>query len=371
MKQSQQHKLLFLPFMQIASGHHQVAHSLMVDFQRQYETIRCDKVDLLSYSYGSLEKVVSSVYLAWIKYFPSSYHWLYHRSVYKNLTKRKRSMFYGSFFIYFFKRLIAEFNPDILICTHALPSNVASRLKRNDQLDRIVINVYTDYFVNRLWGLQGIDYHFAPTTLVKNHLLEKGVPERSIIMTGIPVHPVFRTKSSQERRQINLSILVTGGNLGVGGMESILANTQGHVHYYVLCGQNTALYNQLLHNPRPHVTPFPYIKPREQMNQLYDQVDAVLTKPGGVTISECLMKRKPIFVYDPLPGQETINVEQLLRLGLIMPVASKNSFEQQIVDYFNNQKQQVHYQQSIETYHRHLEKRPFKVVMDELLRIGQ
>src|SRR5699024_9951195 len=147
--------------MQIASGHHQVAHSLMVDFQRQYETIRCDKVDLLSYSYGSLEKVVSSVYLAWIKYFPSSYHWLYHRSVYKNLTKRKRSMFYGSFFIYFFKRLFAEFNPDILICTLALPSNVASRLKRNDHLVLIVINVFMVYFINIHRGLTEIVYSFT------------------------------------------------------------------------------------------------------------------------------------------------------------------------------------------------------------------
>src|SRR5699024_3408976 len=159
-------------------------------------------------------------------------------------TKRKRSMCYGSLFIYFFKRLIAEFNRDILICTHALASNVASRIKLKGQLDRIVSNVYTEYVVSYLWTIRGIDYHLVPTTLVKNHLLEKGVPERSIIMTGIPVHPVFRTNSSQERRQINLSILVTGGNLGVGGMESILANTQGHVHYYVLCGQNTALYNQ-------------------------------------------------------------------------------------------------------------------------------
>src|SRR5699024_396055 len=110
--------------MQIASGHHQVAHSLMVDFQRQYETIRCDKVDLLSYSDGSLEMVVCVVYFVGIQYFPSSYHWLYHRSVYNNLSNRKRSIFYVSFFIYFCMRLIAEFNPDILIGTLALPSNV-------------------------------------------------------------------------------------------------------------------------------------------------------------------------------------------------------------------------------------------------------
>ncbi|HEX6594351.1 MAG TPA: UDP-glucuronosyltransferase [Bacillota bacterium] len=368
MNQSQHYKILFLPFMQIASGHHQVADALMDDIQRHHEAIRCDKVDLLSYSYGDMEKVVSSLYLAWIKYFPSSYNWLYDRSLYKNLSKRNRSMFYGSLFIHFFKKLIQEINPDILICTHCLPSNVASRLKRNRQLDQIVINVYTDYFVNRVWGLSGIDYHFAPTILVKNHLLENGIPESRIITTGIPVHPVFRTKSVHGRSRKNISILLTGGNLGVGGMENILANTTGDVHYYVLCGKNTTLYNQFLHHPQPNVTPFPYIESREQMNQLYDQVDAVLTKPGGVTISECLMKRKPIFVYNPLPGQEMINVDQLLRLGLIMPVQIEAGFEQQIIRYFRNPNRKKNYEQCVENYHHNLEQKPISLMIDELLK---
>jgi processive 1,2-diacylglycerol beta-glucosyltransferase len=53
------------------------------------------------------------------------------------------------------------------------------------------------------------------------------------------------------------------------------------------------------------------------MNDLYDQIDAILTKPGGVTISESLFKRKPIMIYDALPGQEEINLKQLKDLSLV------------------------------------------------------
>ena len=37
------------------------------------------------------------------------------------------------------------------------------------------------------------------------------------------------------------------------------------------------------------------------MSALYDQVDAIMTKPGGVTISEVFQKQLPIFVHHYLP----------------------------------------------------------------------
>lgn len=48
------------------------------------------------------------------------------------------------------------------------------------------------------------------------------------------------------------------------------------------------------------------------MNQLYNKADAILTKPGGVTISEALQKKLPILVHTSLPGQEEINLDYLL-----------------------------------------------------------
>ena len=43
------------------------------------------------------------------------------------------------------------------------------------------------------------------------------------------------------------------------------------------------------------------------MNVLYDKADAIITKPGGITITECLWKQVPIFVYEALPGPEEMN----------------------------------------------------------------
>lgn len=56
------------------------------------------------------------------------------------------------------------------------------------------------------------------------------------------------------------------------------------------------------------------------MNQLYDAVDGIVSKPGGVTMTECLWKGIPIFVYEALPGQEEFNLRYLSRKGLVTPL---------------------------------------------------
>ncbi|MFD1038859.1 glycosyltransferase [Virgibacillus byunsanensis] len=362
---------LFLPFMQIPSGHHHVADALMYELQNCKDELYCDKVDILSYSYGRIEKLVSSTYLTWIKLLPDVYNWLYYQSAYKKVSRRNRNHLYETLFMYFFKRLMNEKNPTILFCTHCLPSNIAGVLKQQGKLNNIVVNVYTDFFVNRVWGLEGIDYHFAPSLHVKDHLLEQGVLENRIYVTGIPVHPAFNgneiSNKSYSTKEQPISVLVTGGNLGVGTLEKLVTNTDGQVHYYVLCGTNEALYHRLCNEENSLVTPLPYITSRMKMNRLYDKVDAVITKPGGVTISECLKKGKPTFVYNPLPGQERINVEQLEQLGVIMPLDKDSDVEQQVLRYFQDSAKQNYLNQKIQVYNQSLESKSITTILEEII----
>ncbi len=53
--------ILFLPFLQIPSGHHQVANALIDEILQIHPQIRCDKVDILAYSYGKIESLVSKI----------------------------------------------------------------------------------------------------------------------------------------------------------------------------------------------------------------------------------------------------------------------------------------------------------------------
>ncbi|UJL45321.1 UDP-glucuronosyltransferase [Virgibacillus sp. NKC19-16] len=369
---NKQRDVLFLPFMQIPTGHHHVADALMDNLQQLNQNMKCQKVDILAYSFGRIERVISSTYLTAIKSLPDAYHWIYDRLAYKKVTKRKRQFLYEILFSYFFKRLIKENRSKILFFTHALPSNIASVLKQKGKLEAITVNVYTDYFVNRIWGLEGIDYHIVPSTLVKLFLMRNGVKEDRIFITGIPVHTAFHKKAERRTDQKNISVLVTGGSLGVGAMDKLIPTNPSseYLHYYVLCGKNVGLYQKLITKRNPNVTPLPYIENKEEMNHIYDQVDAVMTKPGGVTVSESLMKRKVLFIYDALPGPEKVNVDQLKQLELVIPLSvQEDTVENQIMAYFSDKDRQTRFEEKIDDYHQSLEKKTMNEILAEIISI--
>jgi processive 1,2-diacylglycerol beta-glucosyltransferase len=313
-------RVLFLPLLQIPSGHHQTADAIKEGLLLLDPHIQCEKIELLSSKFGKVESVISKFYLQWIDRFPKTYSILYRQSLFRELSKTKKFPQYEVLFLNHLKKVISETNPNVIICTHGLPSYLLSRLKAVGEFKIPVINVYTDYFIHHLWGTEEIDYHFVGHPYMKEFLQKKGVQESRIFVTGIPIHPKI-TKNANKHRSTKQSYcgLISGGSLGVGALAKLIKKIppDGRIDYYVLCGKNRRIYEQLLNMNHPKITPFPYISSREEMNDLYNQVDFIITKPGGVTISECLFKKLPIFVYHALPGQEEINLQQLKELGIV------------------------------------------------------
>lgn len=116
--------------MQIPFGHHQAANALIDGMMQIHPDINCEKVDILSYSYGKVEKMVSHIYLKWIHTFPTLYHSIYKNSVYKNIEENKRYRLYEWLFLSFMKKLLEEKQPDLIVCTHALPTYMLNYMKK-------------------------------------------------------------------------------------------------------------------------------------------------------------------------------------------------------------------------------------------------
>lgn len=329
-------KILFLPFLQIPSGHHQVVTTLTDQITKRNLPIEWEKVDILSYTYSFIEPLVSTIYLKWIEFFPNVYHWLYKKSVYEYLEVEKDFKLYELLFLRSMKRLLKEQNPSHIVCSHALPSYLVCKLKKQGLCEAKLINIYTDYFIHHIWGTTEVDAHFISLPSMKDYLLSKGVKQHTIYSTGIPVHEEFFQASTEHKQNNKLQVLITGGSLGVGQIDHLLEGLQpkGDIQYHVLCGNNHKLYARLLQNKHPRITPYNYISCKKKLNSLYDSIDAVFTKPGGITVSECLVKQKPIFIYNHLPGQEKINVDALQYNGLISVIPSNlkiSDFEDQMI----------------------------------------
>jgi processive 1,2-diacylglycerol beta-glucosyltransferase len=348
-------KILLLPFLQIPSGHHQVAEALKAYMTEIDSSIENKKVDIFHYTSPIGEKMVTSLYLKTIKELPSFYSRLYKSNACTNYRLDKRFLFYEFVFIRKMKELIHIEKPDVIFCTHCLPSYLLNQLKARENLPIPVVNAYTDYFVNAVWGLKYIDFHLAPSTKVKTFLETNGVSSKKIAVTGIPVDPHFLNKKQSENDRSLNHVLVSGGNMGVGAIEQLFADNKlsGKIKFFVLCGKNDKLYQNLKRLNNPLIVPRSYISSRKEMNELYDQMDLILTKPGGVTVSESLIKQVPIYLLDALPGQEELNRDFLIESGLtVNKYLSRHDsrLEERLLTFLENSSVKNRYHENLSAY---------------------
>lgn len=361
----QMKKILFLPLLQLRSGHHQVADALMDSIQKYSNSTICKKVDLVSYTNKTLEKLVTNCYLKWIRYAPETYH-----HAYKNVfsTPAKTDYFFRwhqSFFMNKMRQLLTEEAPDMVVCTQSFPSYLLSKIKRIERCNVPVINVYTDFFVNGIWGKEGIDAHFLPCREVKE-TLSSSIPAHKMIVTGIPVHEEILKSEKQENAIKRPRILIAGGNSGLGKILTLVQelSESSHYDYLVLCGKNKPLYEEIHSWNNERIQPLSYISSRKAMNKLYEQADAIITKPGGVTVSEALQKEVPIFIHSMLPGQEKINMNYLKKHHLVFELEEHTPLEQQLKNTLADEIKMGRWKQSITTYHEEIELKSPKGVVE-------
>jgi processive 1,2-diacylglycerol beta-glucosyltransferase len=331
-------KVLFFPLLRMPSGHHQVADTI-ADYLDSFNTeIVCKKMDLLSEWNPLVESIVTKTYLDWIHYMPETYAWVYKQMACTAKTNRSYK-YYELLFLKKMRKILREENPDLIICTHGFPSYILNKLKSNNECQTPVINVYTDFFINDVWGKSNIEYHFVPTQAIKDDLISKhAISQERILVTGIPVNKQFyKSGLVEEKKSRKQRVLVSGGSVGLGNIFELLKQQKsGEVEYFVLCGKNKNLYQKIVNLNCKDIHPLSYISSREKMNELYDKVDAVITKPGGVTISEALTKELPIFIHSSLPGQEEINLKLLVELQLVHVLTENQPIDKQLINYFDN-----------------------------------
>ena len=144
-----------------------------------------------------------------------------------------------------------------------------------------------------------------------------------MIATGIPISGRFSVKPDVKavRKTLGLRddlpvLLVLSGGFGMGPVAEILSALD-HVteafQVVVVTGRNEELRRELAAQDRKHPTHGPGFA--SNMHELMAVADLIITKPGGLTSSEALALGKPLFILNPIPGQEAANSDFLLERG--------------------------------------------------------
>jgi processive 1,2-diacylglycerol beta-glucosyltransferase len=75
-----------------------------------------------------------------------------------------------------------------------------------------------------------------------------------------------------------------------------------------ICGHNKKLYDRLMKKNKRSVKVYGFVN---NMDELMAVSEAMITKPGGLSISEALVTGLPLIFFNAIPGQEENNVKVL------------------------------------------------------------
>ncbi len=296
------------------AGHTKAAQAIKEGIQQLDGDWEAEVLELGVWLRPKFSHLISGIYLKTLRYSPKLWGMVYRRV--QNKSVKPRFEFILHRFIYAeILQLLQEYQPDEIIATHPFPSAVISRLKRMG-LDVTLHTVLTDYGAHGSWVSSGVDYYYLPSKEAKYQLIKLGVPEERIFVTGIPTHPKFWSKNDKLaiRNKLGLkdlpTLLYMGGGMGIGfspDMLQTLFQFHDEAQLLIVTGRNYQLYKTLKESEddqHENVHLYGFV---DNIDELMDAADLIITKPGGVTSAEALAKGIPMMILNPIPGQEEDN----------------------------------------------------------------
>jgi processive 1,2-diacylglycerol beta-glucosyltransferase len=238
------------------------------------------------------------------------------------------------------RRLTAEIErlrPDVILATHFLPAELLSRQKaRGKKLPPLWVQV-TDFDVHALWVHEHVDRYCVASEEVAFRLADRGVAREEIVVTGIPVMPQFSAPLARAdcARELGVApdkftVLMMAGGAGVGGLDELagrLLRLPDDLQLIALAGRNEDLLRRLRDLARAHPGRLFPLGFTTTVERVMTVSDLVVTKPGGLSVSECLAKGRPMLLVSPIPGQEERNADYLLEAGAAIKAVDAATLE--------------------------------------------
>lgn len=339
-------------------GHHATANAIAEGLSQRGVSV--EKTDFFKYISKLIYKLYDKGYLFYAKYAPRQYGQMYRQMEKDSAMKRYTvSTFAAELLADRFNAYIQEMSPDLIIATHFFAAQVLDELKKRGEINCPIIGVITDYTIQPFWNeMDRLDYFVTASELLNYEAQQKGIDLQKILPFGIPVHPKFKAALGKNEARTQLGIdpdrrtmLFMSGSMGHGDMISMIRQVDLLDHdlqFLCVCGNNESLYKKLsnLHT-RHRTTVFSFINNIEVM---MDAADCIVTKPGGLTVSEALSKKLPMILVNPIPGQEEYNVDFLLNNGLALQVSKRFSIAQAVYYLFSKPERLSLIERSMELY---------------------
>jgi processive 1,2-diacylglycerol beta-glucosyltransferase len=309
---------ILIVYASAGAGHRKAAEALQSHLQNTHPEFSLETIDILDYTPKSFKLLYSKGYVFLVSRFPWLWYLLYRISFYFPNNPINPYLEYINCMP--FVRLLQREGPRVVVSTHFLVNSIASVYKKRNPDHRLrLISIVTDYTLHPLWIGEGVDVYIASCGYVKSELMIRGVEESRIKEYGIPANEKFYRAADRKDAALKLkvglekfTVLIMTGTFGIGPIEEIVKILAGDFQLLVVCGSNIRLYRRLSGLGLASVKVYPLI---HNVDELMSVSDVVLTKAGGISITESLAKGLPMVFFANIPGLETTNAKVICSYG--------------------------------------------------------
>lgn len=307
-------------------GHYTTAAKIADILQARDASLEVEILDVITDGWPAFARRSSAAYQD-----STSSHNAFWFKVYYKFTDRfpqPLRWFASAAFRGYARRKLSELKPDLMIATFPFLGHVAARARTRAGWHMPVVTVITDAGrVQGIWLTGKEDAILAATPDTVEYAKARRMAAERVKFVGFPINRAFYElePQSQARRALGLkpevfTILLTSGGLGMSAGKAVsllkrLARLRVPVQIICVAGKNTHLQAEFEAITFPdNITPL-VIGYTDSMPRLMAACDIVVSKSGWLTLSEALAARKPLFLFDAIPGHEEQNALHITEGG--------------------------------------------------------
>jgi len=328
-------------------GHNSTSYALANYLESQ--GVDCTVLDTYKYLSKLIGDLVDYGYTSLARHSPELHLLMYNKAEKDSSNEKVRKNYLPYTIAEASKKKMQKYidskQPDVIICTHIFTAIIITQMRRDGILDvKIpVFGIVTDFTLHPFWEDTVLDYYVIANEQLIYAAQRRGIDRDKLLPFGIPVKEKFSEEIPmvKARAQLNLkdkmTMLLISSSVGFGNIPDLLSDIDKvpmDFQTVIICGRNKRLSKKIrdtAYNKDVIVVEFV-----DNMELYMDAADVVITKPGGLTVSESLAKRKPLILTDPIPGVENRNTYFLINNNLAVYAGKYTRIDDVIMQLFSH-----------------------------------
>ena len=321
----------------VGAGHKRAAQALSEAFQEKYPEVQLEVIDVVDFAGSLFNTIYKKGYLSLSEKNWGSHlvGWAFDAGNNKRPGWAKRLV--QEAFLLDFIRYIYKFQPDVIVNTHFLSTEIVAGLRRRKLLHIPQVTVVTDYDAHAYWANWPCERFFVGQEGAIGNLchVNPKIMEDDVMVTGIPCVPAFTSLPTKSKCIKNLGlagdkgrpiVLICASGAKYNGRPSVFTlyeqalSCEEKLEIVVITGRQKDLRAELdeVDVPSRHKVKLEGFT--RVMHEYMQAADLIVTKPGGLTTAESLATGTAMCIVNPYPGQEMRNTDNLLENGIAIKV---------------------------------------------------